>query len=138
MVKKLLLVFVTLAFLTGCATLGWKPSEEDLQRYETDLRTANLTEAGLFIVFDSLCTSKVLDEKSCVIGYAADLEWDNAYSLAMKAVADYRAGTAEEEMMVKYFTEAMKSVDRIVKTIKDIIGKQPLTLKLKSKAAKGQ
>uniref|UniRef100_A0A6M3JRL2 Lipoprotein n=1 Tax=viral metagenome TaxID=1070528 RepID=A0A6M3JRL2_9ZZZZ len=134
--KKLFIVVVALAFLSGCATLGWKPTEDQLQKYEQDLRAANLTEAGLFIVFDSLCVSAVLDAKSCVIGYAADAEWDAAYTLAMKAIADYRAGTTDEEMMKKYFNEAMKSVDRIVKLIKDIIGKQPMAVKFKSLAPK--
>jgi len=134
--KKMFVVLVCVAFLGGCATFGWKPSEDDLVTYENRLMAANAAELGIFIVFDGLCASKVLNETQCVAGYAADNEWDNAYTLAMGAIADYRAGTSDEAMMKKYIAAATASSIRIINLIKSILASKPSTEQARSKASK--
>jgi hypothetical protein len=135
--RKMLMLFVVmltaLAFGSGCATLGWKPSEDQLLQYEQNLGIANFTEAGLFVVFDSLCSSQTLDEKSCVAGYAADVEWDSAYALAVSAIADYRAGKGDQETMQKYVSAAMTSALRIVALIKNLSSSKAATAQMKAK-----
>jgi len=131
--KKVAMLFVVLltalAFGSGCATLGWKPSEDQLLQYEQTLGIANYTEAGLFIVFDTLCSSAVLNESQCTIGYAADTEWDNAYTLAMGAIADYRAGKTDIETMQKLVSAATASAVRIVRLIKELVADKSSTVK---------
>lgn len=135
--KRMLMLMVIIltmgCFVSGCATLGWKPSEDQLIQYEQNLGIANFTEAGMFVVFDSLCAAKAIDEKSCVIGYAADTEWDGAYLLAINAIADYRAGKTDQATMQKYVTAAMTSALRIVALIKNLNSSKPATLQMKVK-----
>jgi len=131
--KKLAMIVVVLltalAFGSGCATLGWKPSEDQLLQYEQTLGMANFTEAGLYVVLDSLCGSAILNEAQCKVGYAADTEWDNAYTLAMGAIADYRAGKTDIETMQKLVSAATASAIRITKLIKELLGSKPSTVK---------
>jgi hypothetical protein len=127
---------MVVAFGSGCATLGFKPSEDQLIQYEQNLGIANFTEAGIFVVFDQLCAAKTLDENSCVIGYAADLEWNNAYTLAMGAIADYRAGKTDQATMKKLVSEATGAALRIVALIKNLNASKPATAQMKNKAIK--
>lgn len=134
--KKLfifLVLLTALAFLGGCASLGWKPSADQLNQYQSNLRIANLTESGAFMIFNQFCIQKTLPEKTCVVGYAADAEWDNAYELATVAIVDYKAGKTDEEMMIKYITAAMEAEARIVKLIKELVSSQPTTVLMKEK-----
>jgi len=133
-VKIILIIILAMSFLNGCATLGWKPTEDQLNQYETNLQLANFTEAGLFVVLDSLCASQLLTRPQCIAGYGADMEWDNAFALAMSAISDYRNGVGSQETMTRIVREATAAALRITKLIKDIIASKATTAPLKSKA----
>jgi hypothetical protein len=138
--KKVAMLFMilltALAFGSGCATLGWKPTPEQVDQYESNLLIANSGELAVFIVFDTLCSSSILKPEQCTAGYAADTEWDNVYGLAMQAIADYRAGKTEAEMVQKYVRECTAAGVRIVALIKSILADKPATQALHSKGTK--
>ena len=138
MVMLLGILFLVVAFGSGCALFQKPPDNPDEKRAwiaktESGLDTSELLEDALYTTFSFFCLDGSIDAKSCTTGDALHKGWVNSLASARGAVTKYKNGEitqAQAQLEVEKATlKALPEVLATLRKAKDVSNAKIMRMK---------